>query len=407
MKVALFNSLFPPLGIGGSEMSTYYLGKGLVDLGHSVQVITENTQNTLERETIDGIDVVRLPNEDGFGPNIYDESIAIRIQKRGSHRLPPFEQRLNDAIEDFSPDIMHTNVIGRLREIWKYGNKRRIPVAHTLRSYSMICSHRMLRASHPCIRQCRDCTAPKGRRNARDSSSQIQAIIGISNHILKTYREAGWFADVGSAHVIANSYDADPEMAAKIGNAPQREFDFGYIGRLHRTKGIEEFLDAVKRQQEKTGRRLKVLVAGTGNPAYDHYLKTRFKDLDASFPGYIDRSEFFSKVRFCVVPSIWYEPFGRIYVESLAYGVPVLASKRGGGAEVISDSCGYLFDPGQPQEIMGALAWGAALDDAQYADLRQNALEQAKLYSSEIIAKQYLQVYDTMLKNAQNEVEKT
>lgn len=388
-------------------MSTYYLGKGLVNLGHSVQVITENIENTLERNSIEGMDVIRLPSPDGFEPNIYDESLATRVQKRGAHRILPFEDRLREAVDGFAPDIIHTNVIGRLREIWKYGNKHRIPVAHTLRSYSMICSHRMLRSSQPCVRQCRDCAVPKGRRDARDSSSQIQAIIGISNHILKTYRDAGWFVDVGSAHVIANSYDADPEMATKIGGAPQREFDFGYIGRLHRTKGIEEFLQAVKRHQEKTGQRHKVLVAGTGNSAYVHYLRTEFKDLNASFPGYIDRSEFFSKVRFCVVPSIWYEPFGRIYVESLAYGVPVLASKRGGGAEVISQTCGYLFDPGQQEEIIDALAWGAALDEGQYSHLRNNALEHAKLYSSEIIAKQYLHVYDAILKNAQNEVAKT
>jgi glycosyltransferase involved in cell wall biosynthesis len=67
--------------------------------------------------------------------------------------------------------------------------------------------------------------------------------------------------------------------------------------------------------------------------------------------------------RFVVFPSIWYETFGRVAVESFACGVPVLAARIGAIAEVVSHGeTGILFPPGDA----GELAAGAARlwDDA-------------------------------------------
>ena len=403
MKIALFNSLYPPLGIGGSEMSVHYLARGLARAGHAVQVVSENTGPETVHEMQGDIAVTRLGNGPGFGPNILDEPRPVRLQARSRVKEPAFRTRFEAALPDFAPDVIHTNVIGNLRRIWQFGRELGVPVVHTLRSYTMLCPRRMMRPEGPCARQCRDCAAPRGRRAARDDSSGIDAVVGISRHVLKVHREAGWFADVRSSAVIANSYElpGPPGAGAPTPDGPAEEpapppgppksFALGYIGRLHATKGVEAFLSAAAATPAARGRR--ILVAGTGNPEYVAALKARFETPDVVFAGHIEPAAFFEAVRFCVVPSVWYEPFGRIFVEALAHGVPVLASVRGGGAEVIDAGTGILFDPGRPEEIVAALEAALALSDAAHDAMVRACRERADLYSTERIARTYLDLY--------------
>ena len=395
MKIALFNSLYPPLGIGGSEMSVYYLAKGLVRAGHAVQVVTENTGPENLYEDQEGVAVSRLGNSIGFGPNIFDIPRVKRLQQRAGVAPPTFADRLAAAVPDFAPDVIHTNVIGGLRQIWQLGRSVGVPVVHTLRSYSMLCSRRMMRVEdgrvNPCARQCRDCASSGGRRRARDESSKIDAIVGISRHVLKVHREAGWFVDADISAVIANSYEAPLQDQPVEVVAPPRSFDLGYIGRLHPTKGVEVFLSAAVALSEARGGR--ILVAGTGNPEYVAALKAQFAGPNVVFAGHIEPSAFFEAVRFCVVPSVWYEPFGRIFIESLAHGVPVLASIRGGGGEVIDTETGFLFDPGSPEEITTAIIAALDLSGVGYTAMQRTCLERSKLYSIDRIAQSYLDIY--------------
>lgn len=399
MKVSLFNSLYPPLGIGGSEVSTYFLAKGLVDLGCDVQVISENVENELVRYNDEGVDVVRLPNPDGFGPNILDEPMSARIQRRKSVKMKPFTDRLKSGVDKFSTDIVHTSVIGRLREIWRMGSLMDVPVVHTLRSYSMICSQRMLDNSEPCVRQCGKCAAPVGRIEARDESSNIDAIVGISNHILKVHREAGWFANVEHSRVISNSFAIDKGETLEDRHDWNRLYDFGYIGRLHPTKGVDQFLCALEELEKRTGNRYSVLIAGTGNKNYESFLRKRFANLNVKFAGFVKPSVFYKQIKKCVVPSLWYEPFGRIFIESMAYGVPVLASNRGGGSELITEKCGFVFNPGDIENFVETLNRASELTSVEQNQLSENAIAQSTQYSVVSIATKYLNLYEKMISN--------
>jgi len=57
-----------------------------------------------------------------------------------------------------------------------------------------------------------------------------------------------------------------------------------------------------------------------------------------------------------VVPSVLPEPFGRVVMESMAAGTPVVGSRCGGIPEQISDEeTGLLFEPGNELELAAAL----------------------------------------------------
>lgn len=49
------------------------------------------------------------------------------------------------------------------------------------------------------------------------------------------------------------------------------------------------------------------------------------------------------------------EPFGIAYVEALAAGLPVVASRAGGAVEIVDDSCGVLVPPGDSNALAAAL----------------------------------------------------
>jgi glycosyltransferase involved in cell wall biosynthesis len=56
-----------------------------------------------------------------------------------------------------------------------------------------------------------------------------------------------------------------------------------------------------------------------------------------------------------LVPS-WEEPFGRVVVEAMALGLPVLATSVGGPAEIIRDGEGILVAPRDPERLADAIA---------------------------------------------------
>jgi glycosyltransferase involved in cell wall biosynthesis len=49
------------------------------------------------------------------------------------------------------------------------------------------------------------------------------------------------------------------------------------------------------------------------------------------------------------------EPFGIAYIEALAAGLPVVASRAGGTTEIIDESCGLLVAAGDPNALAAAL----------------------------------------------------
>jgi glycosyltransferase involved in cell wall biosynthesis len=61
MRVLVLNYEFPPLGGGASPVS-YEISKGLVDLGHSVDVVTMSFKGLPKEETVDGVRVYRVPS---------------------------------------------------------------------------------------------------------------------------------------------------------------------------------------------------------------------------------------------------------------------------------------------------------------------------------------------------------
>ena len=185
-----------------------------------------------------------------------------------------------------------------------------------------------------------------------------------------------------------------PTDAGVVGAAaPART---GYVGRLlHPHKGLDVLLDAAEADP-----RLHVAIAGAG--PYEGELRRRAATPAlagrVTFHGHLAGDEltaFYRSLDVLAVPSVaapgWLEQFGRVAVEAMAAGVPVVASDSGALRDVVGGA-GVLVPPGDAPALAAALT-AVALDPEHAARLRAAGLARAAEYTWPAIAERYEAMY--------------
>lgn len=98
-----------------------------------------------------------------------------------------------------------------------------------------------------------------------------------------------------------------------------------------------------------------------------------------------------------VVPSTWAEPFGRVTVEAMLLGSPVVGSDRGGVAEVIRDGeTGLLFPPGDDAALAERLRGVVEHPDRRVA-LAERARADAERFSPDVVAEAHVKLYRSVV----------
>lgn len=132
-----------------------------------------------------------------------------------------------------------------------------------------------------------------------------------------------------------------------------------------------------------------LLVGGPlfGEDAYDAELRRRADELGIADRVVLagdrdDARALMRAVDVCVHPSVLDEPFGLTVIEAMSGGLPVVASRRGAPAEIITHAVdGMLFDPDDPDALPTALRTLLA-DPALAASIASRAAERAADFSS-------------------------
>ena len=126
------------------------------------------------------------------------------------------------------------------------------------------------------------------------------------------------------------------------------------------------------------------------------------KDVIAFFPGLKEGNElvqFMSKADFLVLSS-HYETFGTVVVESLACGVPVVATNVGIVPEIVNDSNGMIVSDDDPEEMV------RAVDEMLYRcrsyDKMMIRAQTFRRFNSATVGKQIVEIYQRILKEAGN-----
>lgn len=129
-----------------------------------------------------------------------------------------------------------------------------------------------------------------------------------------------------------------------------------YVGRLTVDKGIPVLLAAWKRLNG----RIPLMIAGEG-PLQDLVAEAAQSIPGITYRGRLPRAETLramKEARFLLFPSVWYEGFPVTIAESLACGVPVVASRMGAMEGLISDGqTGLHFVPGSGDDLAERALW--------------------------------------------------
>lgn len=193
----------------------------------------------------------------------------------------------------------------------------------------------------------------------------------------------------------------------EIGNDPLRTNAVGYLGRISREKGIHLFIQSIP-EVLKRSPETRFLICGSAFTSDDkRYLGQLIEKIDAlniresvNFVGYIDRPEnFLSNLRVFVLPSIS-ETLGRVMLEAMAMGIPVVAFNKGGPAEVINDGeTGFLVKPFDT-DLMAKVIVRLLNDDDLVRKIGSKARMLVKQrYTSEVMVDLLSGVFDEILVN--------
>ena len=175
-------------------------------------------------------------------------------------------------------------------------------------------------------------------------------------------RQAYWFVPRASCATVHNGVEgfaADP-----VDTRPDAPLRVLLIGRISAGKGQDFLVDAVARLTPDERRRLRVRIVGDapdGQGAWREDLGRRVKAAGLGEtvelrPFVADPSGHFAWSDVVVVPSTRPESFGRVAVEAMSAGRPVVAADHGGLGEIVRHGVtGLLFRPNDATELLACL----------------------------------------------------
>lgn len=175
---------------------------------------------------------------------------------------------------------------------------------------------------------------------------QVDLYIAVSEFVRRKYIEFGLAAD----KIVVKPNFVYPDPGPDYDKRPYAL----YVGRLSDEKGAARLIQTW--QQENFPLELRIVGDGPDRQR----LEALAADLpQVSFLGSRPLSDTYALIgqaSFVVVPSEWYEPFGRTAVEGLAKGTPVVCADIGGLSEIIRDGVtGFKFRASDSDSMAQAL----------------------------------------------------
>lgn len=148
-----------------------------------------------------------------------------------------------------------------------------------------------------------------------------------------------------------------------------------WLGRISPEKGLEDAVAAAV----ATGMPLKVM-GHLQDTAYFDRVLADYPQAQVEYLGFKqtqEMQEIVGQCRSLLVTSRWVEAFGNVVIEALACGVPVIAYRRGGPAEIVRHGeTGWLVEP---DNVAGLIAGIQKLDQIDRHRCRQQAEEEFSL----------------------------
>jgi len=226
--------------------------------------------------------------------------------------------------------------------------------------------------------------------------SHANMFIGGNTEALKLLRSKGWqgpLAQIPQLGTDANSYQSEQSLFLKTQLKLINKFVVGFIGRLLPEKGINDLVEAASQLSQT---HLLVLGGGVLSESLSHQPNTT---LCPAVP-HQQVPQYLGAMDVLVLPSRttpqWKEQFGRVLIEAMACGVPVIGSDSGAIPEVIADA-GLIFPEGNITALRDCLLQ-LQQNPTLRAELSRKGRERVLThYTHEQIAAQTVTIYKQLI----------
>jgi glycosyltransferase involved in cell wall biosynthesis len=330
LKIVLVSDYYLPYVGGGVERVVEELAHNLVNFGHEVRVVTFNPDGWPARESVDGVDVVRLP--------------AVNLQPIvGVPAAVNAGLRLRHYLDD--ADVIHVHNIFFMLSLLTALSRPKRPLVTTMHLASLENLPGML--------------GSLGRLFERSVGRYIlhrsDAITAVS---ASAARHAEALRVEVPVHVIPNSVDVQrfrppPESVAEESKGPSVLF----LGRLSRNKGPQHLVEVIPRVlREIPDASFDFVGEGPMRESIAKQMAHLGLNGNARLRGKVpDVVPILQRATVVTRPSLT-EGMPLAVMEAMACGRPVVATRVGGTEDLITHGeTGILFDPGDVDALADGL----------------------------------------------------
>ena len=353
MKILLVND-YGTLA-GGAEVIVFGLRDALRSRGHDVRVFTSSAAD--DSQPI-------LADDQAPGTTSCWRTLVQCVN-------PPAARRLRGTIATFRPDVVHVNLYLTQLSPLILRSLRNVAAVYYAQWYRAICplgTRRLpdgaicgVRSGMPCLMN--RCVPPWAwaalmAQMACDGAwgSSFSRVTAISAAV------AARLAEFGAPHLRAAevAYPGTPVVPCRTAAEMSPEPTIVAAGRLVPEKGIDVLIRAFARLMARSrDARLVVLGDGPQRQALERLVAGLGVTDRVEFRGWRSRADTLATIRqaWCLcVPSLWEEPFGMVAAEAQMQGVAVVASRRGGLAEIVDEGAtGLLVPAGDAESLANRL----------------------------------------------------
>jgi glycosyltransferase involved in cell wall biosynthesis len=322
--------------------------------------------------------LLKAHGHDVYSHSVSNHIIQSRFQKVATalqvHYSRWGQREAARAIQQTMPDIVHVHNFFPLLTpaIYDACRDAGVPVIQTLHNYRTICAGGLLmRAGRPC----EDCVTGSPyqavlhscyrgsrlgsltvarmvafHRKHRTWSTKVDRFISLTKFAKKKFIDAGFpekLIVVKPNFTMGNNIDVE-ERTVRTGAL--------FVGRLSAEKGIGTLLKAFSAID------VRLRVVGDG-PLLDDVANLAAANPQIESLGHLSSQRVsleMAEAGFLIFPSEWYEGFPMTIVEAFSAGLPVIASRLGGMAELIADGVtGLHFNSGDEKDLADKVRWAA------------------------------------------------
>jgi len=335
-SILLINYEYPPIG-GGAANATYYMARSFRDLGCNVTVLTTAFGDTSKIDSEEGIKVVRVHSKrkSASSSNPLEMWSFLRHARK---TLPAL-------VHEVKPDhalIFFSIPCGLLGPYIK--RKLNLNYTVSLRGGDVPGLEKGISWMHKVI-------TPLRRRVLKNASHVVANSKGLAQASEKT--------DPVPVQVIENGVDSKYFSPREKSN---EKFKFLFVGRFQEQKNLDTLISAFSDGFLNSDTKLTLVGDGP--------LKSELYELAEKFKiqSQVDWRPWQSKDDLrkiyhgadCLVNPSWYEGMPNVVLESMASGVPVIASRIMGHEELIGEKEGFLIDPNNVDELKEKMLWMTA-----------------------------------------------